>query len=185
MISIIAPAYMPTVPVPQLIPSLLAQRDRDWEAFVVHDGPGDEAWEAWKLFFSDDRIHFRETRERGNVWGHDIRAIVLAEEELRGRYVHITNADNILLPTAVALMNEQTATAVAWPVLHSYGAFQLLHPRLYCGGIDMCGGMVETGLAKSVGFPWRDVCADWLYWQSVAQKTSDWAFLDSTLAVHC
>lgn len=168
---------------PILIPSLLAQRDDRWEAIVVHDGQSD-AWDHWTEFFADPRIRFRSTRDRGNLWGHDIREMVIEQEELHGRYVHLSNCDNYLVPTAVGKINQQTSDVVAWGQIHNYIDYNVLHPRLQLGAIDLASVAVRTDLVKSIGFKWRDNEADWLWLQEVQRRTSDWKFLDCCLGAH-
>ena len=110
--------------------------------------------------------------------------MVLDSEELHGRYVHMTNCDNYLVPTAVGRINQQTADVVAWPILHDYVDYQLLGPRLQFGGIDLASVAVRTDIVKAVGFPWRDNAADWLWLQEIMKRTADWAWLDSCLGAH-
>ena len=179
VITIISPAFK-TFPV--LIPSLLVQTDGDWECLMACDGPCED-WAAWCEFFDDPRIRFSQSREAIGNYGHSLRDALL-EEELHGRYVYLSNHDNTLIPTAVAEMNKQTADVVAWPIIHSYMNYTLFPPRLRYGEIDLCSVMARTDLAKSIGFPWRDHGADWLYIQELMSRTSDWCFLPQCMAVH-
>jgi hypothetical protein len=184
LITVIAPIYLPVYPVPMLIPALMAQTNGDFEAIFVHDGPGGEPWEAWKSFFDDPRIRWRETRERGNQFGHDIREMVLSNEQINGRYVWMQNGDNYIVPTAIDMISAQTDDVVCWPITHNYHHYAVMHPKLQIGGIDLSSLAVQTDLALEIGFPWRDHASDWLWIQEIVARTSSWAFLSDCLGVH-
>jgi hypothetical protein len=149
----------------------------------VHDGPSDE-WDAWAAFFHDPRVRFVSTRDRNEQYGHPIREMVLTGEDLSARYVHMTNCDNYLVPTAVATINAQTADVVAWPLLHNYFDYNLMPARLQVGAIDLSSLAVRSDLAKEIGFPWRENAADWLWVQEIMKRTADWKFLDAVMGVH-
>lgn len=184
MISIVAVAYVPKYPVLTIVPALLAQTDLDWEAVLIHDGPGGEIWESWKSFYDDPRIRWRESRERGNLFGHDLREMVLENEPLNGHYLHLTNSDNYVVPQFVSCLNQQTADVVAWPVIHNYLGQQILFPRLEMGQIDLCSIAVRCDLAMEIGFPWREHASDWLWVQEIQKRTADWKFLSNCITVH-
>ena len=180
MISFLSPAYLTY---PTLVPSLLAQTCRDWELVIGHDGECDE-WEGWTQRYADPRIRFRQTMERLGEFGHPIREAFLSDEVLRGRYIVMTNHDNYFIPLAVSTLEQQTADVIAWPVLHNYFRYSVLHPRLSVGHIDLSSVAIRTDLARAIGFPWRDHDDDFSYIQEAAKMTSNWKFIEETLCVH-
>jgi hypothetical protein len=179
-VTILAPCFQY---LPILAASLLCQKDEEWRAIVCHDGPWDE-WDWWKQAFEDPRIQWRKTAERLGEFGHPIRDIMLAEEDIDTRYVVLSNGDNYFMPTAVASINGCTSDVVAWGACHDYYNYATVMPRVEIGHIDLSSIAVRTEIAQEIGFPWRDEASDFLWIQELAKATHDWKFLDKPLFVH-
>lgn len=153
---------------PQIISSLLLQTHKNWELYLVHDGP--DTTGVKNLIPDDKRIHFRETRKRGGCWGHYIRSIFIQESKNISDFVVVTNADNYHTPVFCEYMlkafERRPASVAVYcsHMVHSYKAWQVLPCSLNVGFLDSAGVMVRSENAAAVG--WNDITthsADWQY----------------------
>lgn len=78
-----------------LLYSLKAQTYANWEAVVIHDGPGPEA-RAVVGRVGDPRIRLLEAPERRGGYGHPWRPLGIAAST--GDYIGLSNGDNYYAP---------------------------------------------------------------------------------------
>lgn len=189
-VAFICPAYNSY---PQIISSLICQTHKDWELFILHDGPNTT---GLKELITDPRIHYQETPERTGNWGHHLRQWALKNlKELcpDADYVVITNADNYHVPVYTeylvkALENNPTAVAAyCSDMVHNYKAWQIIPCRLQLGFIDCGGVMVKKEVACQVG--WRDIeshSSDWTYFSDIIEKygAARWTKVAGCLLIH-
>lgn len=175
---------------PQIISCLLLQTHKNWQLYLIHDGPAPDSVKS--SVPEDDRIKFIETPARVGNWGHKNRQTALQEYDL-GDYVLVTNSDNYYTPVFIEYIlkgfkRSHTAVAVyCSDMVHSYKAWQTIPCRLERGFLDAGGVVVRSEVAKEVG--WRDTethSADWVYFQDIAMKYSWSNFLSvkGNLFVH-
>ena len=102
-VSFLCPAYQVEAYIEEMIASLLAQDDPDWEAIFVDDGSTDRTADlVAEAALRDPRIRLvsRGIRLR------KVAAFNLAFTESRGRLVALAGTDDIVLPRAVSLRRQ-------------------------------------------------------------------------------
>lgn len=161
---------------PQIISSLLLQTHKNWQLYLIHDGPASDSVKS--VIPSDERIKFIESVQRKGNYGHHLRQWALQDFDLAD-YVLITNADNYYPTVSLEYLVKgfkRSHTAVATyctEMTHSYKAWQTIQCKLIRGFLDCGGVMIKSSIAKEVG--WRDIeshSADWNYFQDIASKYS-------------
>lgn len=157
---------------PEIISSMINQTHKNWELWLVHDGPNSTGLRKLVAEINDFRIKYSETEQRAGDWGHSIRSWALKQE--LGDYVVITNADNHHVPTYLEYMlrgfRNGTIATYCSHMVHNYKAHQVIPCSLERGFVDCAGVMVKSDIAKTVG--WnniKDHSADWLYFVDIAK----------------
>lgn len=82
----------------RFINSLGAQKFKDFEVVVIHDGKLDHNIDSIAILLGA-QVKIIETEERRNLWGHNLRRIGL--EMAKGEYIIHTNCDNVYYPNAL------------------------------------------------------------------------------------
>ena len=197
----ICPAYNTY---PQIISSLINQTHKNWELFLLHDGPNETGMKGLVDYavsvptglVNDPRIHYQETPKRTGNWGHHLRQWALKNlNDLcpDADYVVITNADNYHVPvyTEYLLKAFETHPAIVAAycsdMVHSYKAWQIIPCRLQLGYIDCACVMVKKEVACEIG--WRDIeshSSDWTYFSDIIKKygTGKWLKVPGCLLIH-
>lgn len=163
LISIICPIYDKY---PQIISALLCQTYKNWELYLVHDGPE-------PIDVPDDpRIKYIKRERLGNDFGHTIRKEYL--QKVTGEFVLITNPDNYYAPPfldkAINTFTKRPASVAVFcnQMVHSYKDWGVIPCRLMRGYID-CGGVVlRTSQVQKVGWNSLDHSADWFFFNDIA-----------------
>lgn len=159
---------------PAIISSLIMQTNRNWELWLIHDGPGDGSAETFIQVINDDRIKYFETHEHKGMWGHYIRSEWL--QKVKTKYVIISNPDNYYTPVFiercfVEFKKRRTSIGIfCLQMVHSYTNWGVINCRFARGFIDCGGVMLKTKEAVSVG--WNNITdhsADWFFFNDIAK----------------
>lgn len=165
---------------PEIISSLINQTHKNWELWLIHDGPADgNIIQNMVSVISDTRIKLIITPERLGNWGHEHRKNYLnkANKESDADYVVITNADNHHVPVFCEYMmngfidNPNALATYCDNMVHSYKAWEIIPCSLKRGFIDCAGVMVKKDIACEIG--WRDTTShssDWTYFEDIAKR---------------
>lgn len=142
--------------------SLLEQKDPNWRAIVVHDGPALPDQLRCK---DDPRIKYYQTVARQNDTGDSTKAFGLTQLTDQDELVCYTNMDNYYTPEFVRQMNatlqNPNLDGAYCNCLHNYFLWNVLDCSLGCGGID-CGCFVmRASIAKIIGWKGRGPFSDW------------------------
>ena len=175
---IIIAAYQKAMGTRVLLDSLSVQTNREWVAYVVHDGPPDEDFQALKGFITDPRIGFWNSDVRFGCYGHINRKMFL--EGISGTpddFVLITNCDNYYIPKFVEYMLRECKPGVGivyCNTLHSHQDYAVQVSRLKLSDIDMGAFIVRLSVAQEVGFKHVTYpAADGLYAEECAVKCAE------------
>ena len=146
--------------VPICIDSLLEQKDPNWRAIVVHDGPCASGYKP-----NDPRISFYETPERKNDTGDSTKVFGLTKLTDADLLICYTNADNYYTPGFVRHIRpafaEHDIVAAYCNCLHNYFNWELMITHPGFTQID-CGCFVVRGkIAREVGWPSTGPASDW------------------------
>lgn len=185
----VAPAFQQF---PVLVPSLLAQRYRNWRLLLIHDGLDTGRFTDHVQHFDDPRIDYSVWPERLGEWGHAHRAWALehiAATQMPGDFIVITNPDNYYVPGFLDIMLrafQSNDVAVYCQHLHNGCGWGLIDTTLREGTLDCGALMVRREAALSVGWRTRRYQADWDYASDLMQKYGRVAFrkVSRVLFVH-
>lgn len=138
LISIVVPAFNCAAFLPALLESVIAQRERRWEAIVVDDGSTDATADVVEEFAArDGRFRFWRQPNAGPSAARN--AGYRASDE-RSRYVTFMDADDVWLPHA---LEDLLACCEAHPeAVGSHGLAEL---------VDADGQVVEPGAYPARG----------------------------------
>jgi hypothetical protein len=172
MIQIIAVAYDRVVPLEILIRSFIVQTDPRWVLHVVYDGPApQEILNAVHPFINgdrrDERIHFYQSPERYQKYGHPNRRTMLQSIECRpGDFILMTNDDNYYCPVFIDMMFKEMRSKVGMiycDTVHSHAAYSVHVSEIRENYIDMGSFIVRADIAKATGFNYDHFSADGTY----------------------
>lgn len=171
ILDIIAVTYQQDHPLRCFVESIKSQTNPSWRLLIIHDGP--DIPEFLRLEPTDDRIKILVTKERFNDWGHTLRDIGLRRIKSDSAYTLITNADNYYTPNFIDEMcmtgNEDL---VYCNCVHSHWKYEARETALHRRAIDIGAVVVNTKMAKQVGFKSRLYYADWLYFDEIIKTCS-------------
>lgn len=162
---------------PQIISSLICQTYKNWELYIVHDGPGTLD------IPNDPRIHFEATPKRSGNYGHSIRAEWLQKLKDSGKYVVITNADNYYMPEfvqrAVTSLNSNPNAIAAYSkqIIHNYTGWEVMNCRLSRGFIDCGQVMLRNKEVAEIGWNSEHHSADWFFFADIVAKYGAQSFV--------
>lgn len=150
---------------PMIAYCLLQQTYKNWQLWVIHDGPG-------KIDLPDDpRINFVETESRVGNYGHSIRAEWLQKLAPQCDYIVISNPDNYYVPVfieyALRAFRAETVATFCSHIIHNYIAYKIMTCRLERGFIDCGQVMVRSKEAAVVGWNSMHPSSDWFYFQDI------------------
>lgn len=81
----------------RFLDSLKNQTFKDFEVYVMHDGPRSNP--VPEEYLALENFHFVDSLFRGNAWGHNLRT--LGMKMSKGDYIINTNTDNVYYPNAL------------------------------------------------------------------------------------
>ena len=168
-----------------LLFSLVAQTYENWEAVVVHDGPGPTAREVVALV-NDSRVRLIETPERRGHYGHPWRELGI--DACTGDYLGLSNGDNYYVPVYFEWMLHELATRGAefaycdW--VHSHFEWRAMQAEPVRWKIDLGGWIVRAGLAKTTPWPGLAFDSDGDYVEALVKKASGVVHIPRSLFVH-
>ncbi len=175
LLHIIIAAYGKAVATRGLLDSLIVQTNKNWVAYVVHDGPPANDFNELKKQFDDPRVGFYHSDVKFGCYGHLNRKMFL--EGISGEandFVLITNCDNYYIPYFVDYMLRECKPDVGivyCDTLHSHQDYAVQVSCLKLSGIDMGAFIVRLPLAQAVGFKhYTYPAADGLYAEECAAK---------------
>lgn len=156
-----------------LIKCFIIQTNPNWVLHVVYDGPVPRGvWDIINPFLIkgkryDERVHFYETPERLQQYGHPNRKAFLQSIKTDpDDFILITNGDNYYVPIFVEEFLAQCTTNTGFvfcDTLHSYMRYAVLKTILAENHIDLGSFIVRADVAKTVGFNHMHLSADGRY----------------------
>jgi glycosyltransferase involved in cell wall biosynthesis len=139
-----------------LIYSLKSQTYPNWEAVIMHDGPGPEVRTAVERI-DDARVRFIETDERLGQYGHPHRSRAISL--CTGEFIGLSNDDNYYAPVYFEWMLYALTSADAMfahcDMVHNYWrwCYFITQPRK--NRCDLGSWIARANLVKAT--PWRDM----------------------------
>jgi len=171
-IHVIAVAFERYEPLEILILSLLVQTNPDWTLHIVYDGPApqkirDIIAPLLSGKQKDSRIHFWQSPERYQNYGHPNRRTMLQIIETDSNdYILMTNDDNYYVPRFVEFMlsvTDEKTGIVYCDTIHSHMGYNIHYSEMRESGIDMGAFIVRADIAKETGFNYDHFSADGRY----------------------
>jgi len=172
MIHIIAVAYERSVQLQSLINCFILQTDGRWILHIVYDGKAPEdILDIIEPFISgkrkDDRVHFYQSVERYQKYGHPNRKMMLQVIECRtDDFILMTNDDNYYVPRFIEFMMKEIngrAGIIYCNTIHSHANYDINYSELRENAIDMGAFIVKADIAKKTGFNHDHFSADGTY----------------------
>jgi glycosyltransferase involved in cell wall biosynthesis len=149
-------AYNRPDPLSCLLYSLKSQTYDNWEAVIMHDGPGPQVREAVKRI-EDPRIRYFESDERQSQYGHPNRPLTISL--CTGDFIGLTNDDNYYAPVYFEAMLHALYSANAdfahCDMVHSYWRYCYFVTQARKNRCDLGSWVGRAYLVKST--PWRDM----------------------------
>jgi len=186
MIDIIAVTYHHGSRLKCFIESILSQSCKNYNLFVIHDGP-DEQFS--KLSYPSVNLIQHPTRTFN--FGHQLRDWAL-QNIVQSEYVLITNGDNYYTPNMVEEVSKREEDLIYFDFIHHHdnprnenkSTYGFLKSKLENSYIDMGSVVVRSKLAKQVGFKSLEMGADWIYFNEILKLNPSIAKIDKVLFVH-
>ena len=171
---IIAVAYERYIPMEVFIRSIVLQTNANWTLHLVYDGPApDKINDIVTPFLNDQRIHFYESPERYQKYGHPNRKSMLQTIKCNPRdFILMGNDDNyhIIRMVEFVLASAKFNTGlIYWDCVHSHMDYDLHVSQLAENFIDMACFAVRADVAKETGFLWDHFSADGKYAEECAK----------------
>lgn len=183
---------------PIIVPSLLCMTHKNWELYLVHDGPAHKFnYQEFFSYYKDQRIHYIETPTRKQNFGHPNKQWLI-EEINQGRvgkksdFLVITNSDNYYVPGFCEIMlrgfeHDNILATYCAEMPHSYVGWSVMNSCLQQGRIDIGQLMFRAAPAVELGWP-NDYqhSADWIFIDKFINKHGRWAVkqVNGALFVH-
>jgi hypothetical protein len=154
-VGMVVVAYKRPQPLSCLLYSLLSQTHGNFEALVIHDGPGPEVREVVTRI-DDPRIRLTETDVRRGQYGHPLREKGL--QLCSGDYLGTTNDDNYYAPVYFEWMLHQLlrdeAQFAYCNFVRSHRQWQAYSTKPEKSKLDCGAWLAQAELVKST--PWTD-----------------------------
>lgn len=172
MIQIICVAYERYIPLEILIRCFLIQTDPRWRLHIVYDGTAPQGiLDLVAPFISgdrkDERVHFYQSPERYQNYGHPNRRTMLQALECDPKdFILMTNDDNMYVPKFVEFMlkaADHKTGIVYCDTIHSHAGYDYHNSELRENAIDMGAFIVRADVAKKTGFNHDHFSADGAY----------------------
>lgn len=192
MVNIIAVTYDHNESLKCFINSIKSQTNPNWKLFIIHDGPNQPLNnELINERYLNDNIVFIEHPVRTQNYGHLLRKWSLENLELNGR-VLLTNADNYYTPNLVEEVLKCDEDFIYFNVAHSHknksnhnkSTYGFMNVLLEESKIDMGCVVVNSDLAKRIGFNSTIYNADWIYFDEILKTNPSTYKIDKILFVH-
>jgi glycosyltransferase involved in cell wall biosynthesis len=155
-VSVAIAAYRQTDQLVCLLYSFRAQTYDNWEAIVVHDGPGPDTRAVIEQI-GDPRIRLLETPERKGQFGHPWRQLGI--DACTGSYLGLSNGDNYYAPVYFEWMLHVLVTRDAdfayCDMVHSHHHWAYFPTVPRKSGLDLGAWIGKASLVKAT--PWRDM----------------------------
>ena len=167
-IHIIAVAYERPIPLQILIGSFIVQTNPNWVLHIIYDGTAPiEIIDIVTPFVKDNRVHFYESPERYQNYGHPNRKTMLQTIETNpGDFILMTNDDNYYVPVFIEYMIAACHAKIGivyCNTVHSHAQYDVHNSELRENAIDMGAFMVRADIAKRTGFNHIHFSADGTY----------------------
>ena len=166
-IHVIMVAYERYIPLEIAIRSFLIQSSPNWVLHIVYDGKAPQRILDIISLVEDKRIHFYESEERYQNYGHPNRKTMLQTIETNpGDFILMTNDDNYYVPVFVEYMLNAVRARIGiiyCNTVHSHMGYDIHYSELREQGIDMGAFMVREDIAKQTGFNHIHFSADGAY----------------------
>lgn len=168
----IAVAYERYEPLEILIRCFLIQTSPDWVLHVVYDGPAPQRiLDIIEPFThghrKDDRIHFYQSEERYQNFGHPNRRSMLQSIQCDPNdFILLSNDDNYYVPLFVEKMTDviKPHTGIVYcNTVHSHMQYDVHISELKENFIDIGAFIVRADVAKRTGFNHDHFSADGVY----------------------
>lgn len=172
MLHVIAVAYERYAPLEILIRSFIVQTNPNWVLHIVYDGPAPQGILDIVAPFldgtkKDGRVHFYQSPERYQKYGHPNRRTMLQTIETAANdFILMTNDDNIHIMKSVEFILNKVKPHVGiiyWDTVHSHANYDIHISELRENCIDMAAFAVRADVAKGVGFNHDHFSADGVY----------------------
>lgn len=172
MIQVIAVAYDRVEPLEILIRCFLIQTNPDWVLHIIYDGPAPEKiLDIIEPFThghrKDNRIHFYQSEERYQAYGHPNRRSMLQSVQCDPHdFILLSNDDNYYVPVFIEKMIEaiKSNTGIVYcNTVHSHMQYDINVSELKENFIDIGAFIVRADVAKHTGFNHDHFSADGRY----------------------
>jgi hypothetical protein len=185
MVTIICTSYRGPSQAMLLALSFINQTYQKWVLHFMNDGSDPSTREAVESL-KDDRIRYHESETVNGYWGHPNREWGLAFVDTP--YMMWTNHDNYYVPTFLQEMLDKLESDdsdfVYCDMVHSHQKYNILRTWPAVGGVDMGAFIVKSKIAKKIGFPYRDFCADGRFVEDVVSSGAKISKVEKFLFVH-
>jgi hypothetical protein len=174
MIHVIMVAYERYTPLEIAVRSFMVQSNPDWVLHVVYDGQAPQGILdiVNPLIQRDGRIHFYQSAERYQAYGHPNRRSMLQSIQCSPTdFVLMTNDDNYYVPKFIEWMLkfvDRTVGLVYCDTVHSHMEYDLHRSEIKENFIDIGAFIVRADVAKQTGFNHDHFSADGVYAEECA-----------------
>ncbi len=171
-IHIICVAYERVEPLEILIRSFIVQTNKNWILHIVYDGTAPKKiLDIIAPFLDgsrkDERIHFYQSPERNQKYGHPNRRTMLKSIETnQDDFILMTNDDNYYIPRFIEFMLRQINPRVGMvycDTVHSHAEYDINYSELRENCVDLGAFIVRATIAKETGFNHDHFSADGTY----------------------
>jgi hypothetical protein len=167
-------AYERYIPLEILIRCFVLQSSPEWVLHIVYDGPAPQGiLDIVTPFLSDSRIHFYQSPERYQKYGHPNRRTMLQTIECGSRdFILLSNDDNMYVPRFVEFVLKEVkfnTGLIYCDTVHSHMEYNLHISQLAENFIDIGAFVVRADVAKITGFNYDHFSADGKYAEECMQ----------------
>jgi hypothetical protein len=165
---VIIVAYERYIPLEIMIKCFQVQTSPDWVLHIVYDGPAPQGiLDIINPVLKDERIHFYESPERYQKYGHPNRKTMLETLKCDPKdFILLTNDDNFYVPRFVEFMLKEVKYNIGLvycDTVHSHMEYRLHVSELKENFIDLGAFIVRADIAKMTGFNHDHFSADGVY----------------------
>jgi glycosyltransferase involved in cell wall biosynthesis len=184
-VSLAVAAYQSPDSLAGLIYALKGQTYSNWEAIVIHDGPGPQV-KAVVESIREPRVRWIETEERRGHWGHPWRQFGI--DQCTGQFIGLTNDDNWYAPTYFEWMLHQLSRDKAdfayCNMVHSHQQWKYFPTRPKRGCCDLGAWIGSAELVRATPWPGNDFESDGDFIEALAKKARRTTHVPGCLFVH-
>lgn len=192
VVDIIAVTYGQNENLKCFINSIKSQTSDSWNLIIIHDGINQELKDdLLKNGYLTDNVTLLQYPERTECWGHKLREWAL-KKVVQNDFVLLTNGDNYYAPTMIENVISADAQLVYFDCVLSHANkrnfnkkdYGFLNTELRKSFIDMGCVVVDSKLAKEVGFKTYGFSADWDYFEEILKLNPTVKKINKILFVH-